>query len=217
VEMKEERGKSSLLKVWLRIEVRDKWGKLVDIREKEGDLILDNFRDILAALLLPEFEWPTVTGVKLTPFEKYAALVDYGGTAYNVPLYGGRTVGTNINETIALTGVAGYDKVSAGLMGVRIRIGTSTVTPTRGDYKLGAEVASAIPSQTIGADYISWAVSITLTEAADIAEAGMTLRCIRSLVGAAMAISEFLLFRDTFTVVSVPAGGTISVTYTLSL
>jgi len=206
-----------IVKVKLKIEVKDREGRLVELREKESDLILDNFRDVLAALLLPEFEWSSIIGTALTAFAKYAGLVDLGGVARNVPVWGGYTVDGYDNRSINLSGLAGYDGLPAGSGGVRIRIGTSTVAPARNDYKLGAEVANGVPTQTVGADYISWAVSIVLAAAADIAEAGLSIRCNYAAVGATSAFGHFLLFRDTFTAISVPAGGTISVTYTITL
>jgi len=205
------------LKVQLRIEVRDERGRLIAKRQKESDLILDNFRDILAALFIPEFSWAEVTTFRAKAYEKYAALVDMGGTARSTPVWGGYTPYTDQDRSIHLAGIAGYSHLPAGSGGVRIRIGTSTVSPSRSDYKLGAEVASGVPTQTVGADYISWAVSIVLATAADIAEAGMSIRCNYSAVGTVVAFTNFLIFRDTFTAISVPAGGTISITYTLTL
>jgi len=209
--------RSRLLRVNLRIEVRDRHGRIIEVREKESDLILDNFRDLLAAIFLPEFEWSKITAAWATAYEKYAALVDLGGVARSVPTYGGRTFASNGNWSINFSGIGGYNLIDAGRMGVRIRIGTSTIAPSRGDYKLGAEVANGVPTQTIGADYISWAISLVLAEAVDVSEAGMSIRCNYASVGSARAFAEFLLFRDTFTTVSVPAGGTLSVTYTLTL
>jgi len=209
--------KRGFIKVKLKIEARDRKGKVIAVREKDSDLILDNFRDIIAAMLTPYFSWGAVTGVDITAKEVYASLVDTGGTARNTPIIGVRTIGTGDRISITFLGLAGYDDIVADSWGVRIRIGTSTVAPTRGDYKLGAQVALGTPTRTVGADYISWAVSIVLEAAADIAEAGMCLRCNVASVGSLHGSTEILLFRDTFTPISVPAGGTISVTYTLTL
>jgi len=209
--------KRGLLKIKLKVEVRDKHGKLIETREKEGDLILDNFKEILAVLLSPYFLWSDVIGLNITGVEEYASLVDIGGTARSVPIMGVRTVGTSDDVTINFLGASGYDLIYGEAFGVLIEIGTSTVSPTRGDYKLGAKVKMGTPTQTVGADYISWAVSLVLDAAADIAEAGLTLTCLREAVGAGVARHTFMLFRDTFTPISVPAGGTISVTYTLTL
>jgi len=206
-----------LLKVQLKIKVKDRKGRVIAVREEESDLILDNFRDILAGLLLPEFSWTEAVGAGVVAFDKGVGLVDIEGTTRAPRTYGGITVGAYDDQGVSFTALAGNDYLGAGSMGVRIRIGTSTVAPTRADYKLGSEVASGIPTQTVGADYISWAVSIVLEAAADIAEAGLSILCNYSPPLGAKALGHFLLFRDTFTPISVPAGGTISITYTLTL
>jgi len=196
--------KSGLLRINLRVEVRDKDGKLVDIRRKESDLILDNFRDVLAVLLRPFENLPY--GVT-----RAAGLVSVEGSAFNIPIWSNED--NPPGQGLTFTG-ASREPLWGG--GVWIVIGTSTVTPSRGDYKLGAFVARAEPSQTIGADYVSWAASFVLETAADIAEAGLSCN-FQSAFLATTSWPEFLLFRDTFTPISVPAGGTISVTYTLTL
>jgi len=198
-----ERGKRGLITVELRVKVRDKDGKLVAVRRKKSALILNNFRDLLAHLFYPEETIAATNKRRIT-------LVNLGGSS----------VGINVRS--ATGSAAGYGLCWQTVenvdmkVGVRIRIGTSTVSPARTDYKLGAEVANEVPSQTVGADYISWAVSIVLAAAADIAEAGLSMRAQTATVAAA-AYDNFLLFRDTFTPISVPAGGTISITYTLTL
>jgi len=202
--MEEGKGKCSLLKVELRVEVRDKRGKLVGVREKEGDLILNNLRDALATLLKPYEDLPSSA-------RRNADVVLQDGTVGYYPVWANAAIGSGYGLNFT-----GAQKDPSWPIGVRIRIGTSTVAPARDDYKLGAEVAYGTPTQTVGADYISWAVSITLAVAADIAEAGMS--CFFQLgFGELTATCEVLLFRDTFTAVSVPEGGTISVTYKLTL
>jgi len=193
-----------LLKAELRIEVRDKKGKLIAIRRCKSDLILNNFKNVLAVLLTPYVDLGLGD-------RKTAGVTDIGGTARTLTVWANRanTGGYGLNFT-------GAHRDPSWPIGVRIRIGTSTVAPTRDDYKLGAEVKYGSPTQTVGADYISWAISLVLDAAADIAEAGMS--CFFQLGFAApTSWCEVLLFRDTFTPISVPAGGTISVTYTLTL
>jgi len=196
--------KSGLLRVNLKIEVRDRRGRLLDVREKRSDLILDNFKDILSAMLYPR-------ETLLADTARYAALVDLGGTAFDVAILS--TLAAASGQGLNFVGVINVDF----LLGVTILIGTSTVAPTRGDYDLGARLAEGTPTQTVGADYISWAVSIVLEAAADIAEAGLLFTCVGTGFKAPPAYKGFLMFRDTFTPVSVPAGGTISITYTLTL
>jgi len=197
--------KKDFLGVKLTIEVRDKEGKLIKKICKESDLILENFRDLIAEVL-----YPYVT-VAVNSW-RTAALIDTGGTARSVAVFStANTADTGDGGNFLMKRYWDTD------FGVRIAIGTSTVSPTRADYKLGAEVARGIPTQTIGADYISWAISITLTTAQDIAEAGLMLYCIVAGYTVTPTLADILMFRDTFTPVSVPAGGTISITYTLTL
>jgi len=196
--------RSRPLRVNLRIEVRDRHGKLVDVREKESDLILNNFKEILAALFRPQ----EMIAVGVT---RTASIVDWGGTALNIPIWANDVNASG--QGLCFTGAHRSPELEIGGW---IWVGTSTVAPTRNDYKIGASVARGRATQTVGADYISWAVSITLETAADIAEAVMT--CVFQIYfKATTTVREVALFRDTFTPVSVPAGGTISVTYTLTL
>jgi len=196
--------RGGLLRLKLKIEVRDKEGKIVAVRKRESDIILNNFKTMLTWLMVP--------------YEKIAvnvyrggALVNFAGTSRTMAIWGNRTIGTGIG--LNFTGCH-YDPEFE--IGVRIRIGTSMFTPTRDDYKLGSEVTYGTPTKTTGADYISWAISFTLPTAQDIAEAGLSSFYQLSFGGSSLW-EEFLLFRDTFTPISVPAGGTISVTYTLTL
>jgi len=198
------RRRSKLLRVELEVKVYDGKGKLMAEGRKEGDLILDNFKWMLSQLLRAYEE--IAVGVA-----REVALVALGGTSFSVPIWANRTIGVGYGLNFT-----GCHLDPDWPIGVRIRVGTSTVSPTRGDYKLGSEVAYGTPTITVGADYISWAVSITLETAADIAEAGMS-SFYQTSSGAATDVREFLLLRDTFTPISVPAGGTISVTYKLTL
>jgi len=196
--------RNRLLRVNLKVEVRDRRGKIDEVRKQESDLILDNFRDFLAEILYPY-------GTLVANTARYVAVVDSLGTARNVAIFS--TLAVAVGEALNFVGVDNLDIK----LGSLIQIGTSTVAPTRGDYALGAPVKSGTPTQTVGADYISWAVSLVLDTALDIAEAGLHIHCIVAGFGAAPATKSVLLFRDTFTPVSVPAGGTISITYTLTL
>jgi len=170
----------------LTVEVRNAEGKVIARRCKQSDLILNNFRNLLSGVMAP-----------LTASTQHRTLVDEAGTSRSILCLSGTY----------FFGYATYEH------GVQIAVGTGTTAPTRGDYKLGAFVKSGTPTQTLGTDFISWAVSITLDAAADITEAGLRARYLDDGVNRFW----FLLFRDTFTAVSVPAGGTISVTYKLTL
>jgi len=188
----------------LKVEVRDREGRLIGIRRKRSDLILNNFKRLLAAWLTPEEALADGT-------RRNADVVTTDGTARTVPIWANaiHSSGQGLSFT------SGH-KSPDFIIGTVIRIGTSTVAPTRNDYELGAMVAKDKPTITVGADYISWAVSIVLETAADIAEAGLAVR-VQGQYLTTLITYYTLLFRDTFTPISVPAGGTISVTYTLTL
>jgi len=183
------------------IKAYDKRGKLKAFRFVRQKLMLNTFKKILAELFFPEVEMvadtyrsisaPDITGVArvLAIFSTRAtATGEWGNLCY-------------VNNTVAT-------------YGSRIRVGTSTVAPTRDDYCLGSEVANGIPTQTVGADYIAWAVAITLETVADISEAGLSCRYRQTAVD---YFQDFLLFRDTFTPIPVAVGETISVTEKVTL
>jgi len=178
--------KGKRLRVELVVEVRDKSGKLVGRRCKSGDLILNNFKNFIATVLYP-----------LTSDLQKASMVSADGVAQTPHIL-----------------VAAYYFGRYGPTGVQIAVGTGTTAPARDNYKLEAEVKRGTPSQTVGADYISWAVALILDVAATIAEAGLLTQWYCQDIG---TLKWFLNFRDTFTPIDVPAGGTISVTYKLTL
>jgi len=196
--------KRKTMKVEVKVEVKDREGNLVAVRKQVNDIILNNFKDVLAELLYP---MTTVTAGSY----RTAAIVVVGGTARDIAIFSSVLSASGEGHNFIGVDSVAYD------FGVVIEIGTGTVEPTRDDYKLASLVKYATPTQTVGADYISWAVSIVLDTAADIAEAGLSIRCVVGGYGATPVPDRFMLFRDTFTPVSVPAGGTISVTYTLTL
>jgi len=184
----------------LLIKAYDRRGKLKAIRFVRQKLMLNNFRNLLGEIFHPEVTLATTT--------RAASLVEMGGLAKSIPVFS--TI--SIPDYYAMNFIA--IEGSTVDLGARIRIGTGTIAPARDDYALQSEVADGIPTQTIGADYIAWSVAITLTTAQDISEAGLSCRyCNKTDTP---EYSHFLLFRDTFTPVSVGAGGAISITERLT-
>jgi len=180
-----EKCQSNQLRLVLKIEVYDKKGNLIETRKTERDLLLDNFKNFLAAIFYPETTTLTTASVK-----------DTGGVS--------RTL-----EILLSTAYFGGTSPT----GVRIVVGSGTTTPTRGDYALESQVAEEIPTQSIGADSISWRAEITFTTSVTLGEAGMIGKYYSN---AAAALIDVLLFRDLIDpVLSIPAGGTCRVTYTL--
>jgi len=196
----------------LTIKAYDERGRLIAYRFVRQKLILHNFKNMLARLFSEEVTWYPA------PWSRNADLVDLLGAAKAVAMIGHADVGTSDNIGTAFNSQGSYTEKApgAGRLGVRIRIGPSTVAPDRADYALGAEVASGIPTITVGVDYIVWAASITLTTGADITEAGLSIVQNISFDGY-WADDDFLLFRDTFTAVPVPDGGTISIAEKVTL
>jgi len=180
------------------IRAYDKRGKLIAFRFIRQKLMLDNFKNLLAEVLYPE--------VYLAPEDyRTATLVDIGGVTRAPAVFSSDGIDLGYPATFSCVSYKEWT------YGARIRVGTGTLDPTRADYALQSEVADGIPTQTVGADFIAWAVAITLETAADIAEAGLSCYYQYAKHPDAPASAHFLLFRDTFTAVPVPATGAISI------
>jgi len=186
------------------VKVYDKRGKLKAFRFMRQELILDNFKNMLAEIIYPLVTVPSGS-------YRTASMVDVGGVTRAPSIYSGDETTDGYAHGLLCSG-----RVNITL-GCIIRIGTSTVAPARGDYALGAEYASGTPTQTIGADFISWSIGITLTTVATITEAGLSCLYQYQKYPNSPATAHFLLFRDTFTGVVVPDGGTISITEKVTL
>jgi len=94
----------------------------------------------------------------------------------------------------------------------KIAVGTGTTAPARTNYALESKVAETTAVTVVEIDYatVTAAASITLTTAADITEAGL-------FVYNDSLPAWFMMIRDTFAAVSVPAGGTISITFKIEI
>jgi len=184
------RAESKLCRVELEVKGYDEKGRLIAVRRKESDLILKNYVYLVSLIIYP-----------FAVADRGADLVDQGGVTRREVVY---------NDSATM--LFGYRSGNVAA-GAQIAVGTSTVAPTRDDYKLGAEVKRGAPTVSQYVDKVTIAVSLVLDAAADITEAGVVCRMWAPIDG---IMVDIFLFRDTFTAVSVPAGGTISVTYTLS-
>jgi len=165
----------------------------VEVRDKDGKLIATRYKkgDLI-----------------LNNFKKLAAQVFGGKADVGAVNEGG------VSKTLHTSWSGGRNFNDDGTMDRKLAIGTGTVAPTRDDYALGSKVAETTGvTTTIGPDYWTYAASITLTTAYDITEAGWFCYYLDS-VGSTF---WFMLFRDTFAAVSVPAGGTISVTFKVTV
>jgi len=194
------------------VKVYDKRGRLKAYRFIRQKLMLDNFKELLAGT----FDVEEAVGAAL--YSRRVDVVDLGGVARTPATVAHVDIGTLNNRGVTFNAQASYTTAQpgTGVYGVRIRVGTGTVAPTRADYALASEVASGVPTKTVGADYITWSVAITLETAADIAEAGMSCRY-QLGINAPPDYASFMLFRDVFTPIPVGVGETISITEKLTL
>jgi len=118
-------------------------------------------------------------------------------------------------DSLALTEEGGASYTFAdthNLTDNKIAVGTGTTAPARTDYALESKVAETTAVTVTEIDYatVTAAASITLTTAADITEAGFFFY-------SATDAKWFMMIRDTFPAVSVPAGGTISITFKIEI
>jgi len=180
-----EECKRNQLRLILEIEVQDKEGNVIAVRRIEKDLMLDNFKNLLAAIFYPETSSLTTAEVK-----------DTGGI-------------TRTLEILLSTAYFGGTSPT----GVRIAVGTGTTTPARTDYKLESQVAEKVPTQSIAADAISWQTEILFTTTVTLSEAGMIGNYYSAAAAALVDILIFRDLIDP--ALPVPAGGKCVVTYTL--
>jgi len=190
--------------VELFIEVRDKEGKLIATRYKKSDLILDNFRKCLLFGILGK--------ANVEVKDATVSLTDEGGASRS-PWVAYDYAGDAVIRSIALSVLH-----SSAVTERKIAIGTGTVAPTRGDYALGTKVGESVYVTVAEfSDYVTYAASITLTTAYDITEAGLFRRFRGGSATGDAGGYWFLMFRDTFSAVPVPAGGTVSVTFKVTI
>jgi len=181
--------------VELMIKVFDKKGKLIEKRYSKkclkGDLILNNWKELLACILTNQ------------TLKRYASLVSEGGIARDYDLLM-RTTGAGSSYIIT------EDKIS---------IGTGVTPPSRNDYALASKYAETTSvSIYVGADYFTLSASIVLSVGADISEVGYSINWAYSWTINAPSYDWFMIFRDVIDPpVSVPDGGTIVLTERVTL
>jgi len=194
----------------LKITVRDKDGKVIAKRKKVGDLFLRNFANWLALLLNAQME---------SGHEGNYTFKDTSGT--EITLNPANEVGGGYSPgTILEPGVSENWKAN-----LKIVIGTGTTAPTVDDYKLaGTEPNYIAPAPyvqnppTIEVDGDKLRIKFGLTIEAtdfpmDIGESGVEIVVMSRDIDT-VVFWTILICRDTFTPVSVPSGGSITVEYT---
>jgi hypothetical protein len=161
--------------VSVKLEVKDKNGKVLKTVVKDNDMILQNWREGILNFIMGN------------------------GTSVTVKDYSG------VNRTLNLSNVLNTEHLLV------IYIGTSSQAPSRTDYTLIAPYSSS-PTVvvTTSSSYVTYVASITCGTQQTIRETGLSALW-KISTGTSATI---LLLRDTPTAVVVPAGKTITVTYT---
>jgi len=175
-----------------------KKGRLYGIgfNSAKDDLILRNLIRVIGGLYRPRPAADLNTSVSLTDITNVA-----------------RTVRTGWNTTpTMITGTAGGDQTRAGSL---LGFGNPAAppTPARTDYELASKVAEIVPSGTT-TDETNWRVAVT---GSYVWAAGGTVRetgQYEQWYDEAGTRRTFLIYHDAVSDVVVPAGGTVSVTYT---
>ena len=177
----------------------------ISLNDPEKDLILRNFARLLGGILRPKPASDLTTSV---------TLIDNTNTSrtLNISNAGSMTTGWHV-----FTRCYGYAPTS--VHGSLLAFGNpaSPPTPARTDYELVAKVAEIVPSSTT-VDETNWQVIITgsyaWADGGTVTETGLY----GYFAYGDSSWARFLLFHDAISPgVSVPAGGTVSVTYTIQL
>lgn len=190
--------KKNFMNVRVKIEVKDKKGKVIKVLEKDADLLTRQWGAFIAAFFK---QWIDLT---------YANTYDcYDESGTSISLGGDTSIHTSDAYSPGFDSDMGTTLV--------ICIGTGTTSPSVDDYNLESQVASekpAAPSLDIdtGTGKIRVVFSATIsppTTPITITESG--IKCVIEAVDAPYTC---LICRDTFAGVDVPSGGSITVTYT---
>jgi len=164
----------------------------IGLNDPKRDLILRNFVRLMQSAFKGRGSGTLIT----------ATLVDTGGTSRSV--YGASTAADVL-----------WTAVTAAVLGTRLGFGNpaSTPTPTRTDYEL-ASLVSMIDPSAVSIDETNWRVIVTgsyvWAAGGTVREAGLYYNGRDT----SLALQSFLIYHDAVSDVVVPAGGTVSVTYT---
>jgi len=178
---------TNFLKLILEVYVTDQKGKIIQERRIENDLILDNFKKLVAACLFPE-----------TTALQSVQLREEGGTLQTF-------------EILLSTSYFGGTSPT----GVKLAIGTGETTPSREDYKLASELVREIPTQTIETAAIEWSHTFPITTTTEISEVGLFGKYYSTSAAALQTVLLFWDLIEPPVVVE--GGQSITVKYTLAL
>lgn len=180
-----------------RLEVRDAEGKLVDVRKKDYDMFTANFGAWLAAIFKLGFTSDSAT--------TYTA-IDENGNARTLGNY------STITDYVSIASPMHCDFGN----GFRVAIGSSIAAPTVNDIALGAEIArvqasmpQVVADEATGELKIIFSATFSFDTEQTAAEIGVFFYARDT----ANNTFNILVARDTFTPVTVQAGGSITVQY----
>jgi hypothetical protein len=171
----------------------------IGLNDPKKDLILRNLVRLIGGLYRPRPDADLTTSV---------TLYDTGNVARTV-----RTMYSSSTEmgTFTHSNIAGAFARAGTLLGFGNP--ASAPTPARTDYELASLVATIVPSGT-AVDETNWRVTVTgsyvWTAGGTVRETGMYAYW----ADTTPAWRTFLIYHDAVSDVVVPAGGTVSVTYT---
>jgi len=166
----------------------------IGLNDPKKDLIMRNFQRLLAGVLRPKPSSDTYTTVSLT---------DTGGVTRTPSICSDVSVfNRSTNAPLAVLGtMLGFGNPA------------TAPTPARTDYELASLVSTITPSSTTS-DETNWRLVVTgsyvWTAGGTVRETGMY----GNFCYASATWTLFLLYHDAVSDVVVPAGGTVSVTYT---
>lgn len=185
--------------VKLHIVVHDKNGKFVSEKFIDNDMYLDQWGAIIAAL------FKNLGNATYTLSTTYSCK-NSAGTSI---LLGGVNTNNSPFMASALEGLVGQLKVAVGT-GTNAAVHTDywLQTPVTGASAYPAAVTETNPSGSIL--YVSFSATITIAAGAAVTEAIVTL-----IVLSSTAVQQGVsITHDVFSVVNVPAGGSITLNYT---
>ncbi|WP_290623912.1 MULTISPECIES: hypothetical protein [unclassified Archaeoglobus] len=182
-----------------KLEVRDPNGEIVDVIKKDNDLFTKNWAMWLAAILKLGFTRDASAGTSYM-------VLDENGTARYLGGYSGGTDLINRAAPIHLDWGNLW----------KVAIGSSTSPPSIDDYKLGAEitrVAANAPQLIVDDSTGEIKIVFTATFSFETEQVCSEIGVIISFKDTGNNTYYMLIARDTFTPVTVQAGGSITIQY----
>lgn len=161
---------------------------------KEDDLTLDNFN-----LFLQSFLFGTIGGV--------------GGQSVTLTTIAGASATFNVWVSGSGNGITFIQASCEPNCGGQIELGTSNVAAARSDHAIGVAYLSFF--NTVSTSCNTGATDSVIVSGSETATSGATIQ--ESVLGIQQGSSREIFFHDTFAGITVAAGNTIVVQYTLNL